>query len=293
MRTHRSQRRRRRLTLAVTAVAVVGVAVAVGVSAIGGASSGERRATAPSAAPPPKTPQRTERPAGSVRIERFTVGSGARAAVVLRPQGGDRKPGVIFVHGWGQDAFANYAGWLRHLARRGNTVIAPRYQLDTNSDPKTYLPNAIAGIRAALGRAPVEQGSLVLAGHSAGGALAVDYAAVAARENLPVPRAVLAVYPGRALRAFPGGIPAEDESRIAPSTRLVAMAGANDQVVGDGPAAQIVAQASTIAPERRKLIRVTDPAVSDHYGPERSIPSARAAFWRPFDELTRLARNDG
>jgi len=278
--------------LAAALAGAVAITVSLSLSLINGPDP-EPRERNESRAVTPATEQAAERPDLPPRIERFTVGSGARAAIVVRPEGDGLRPAVIFLHGFGQSAFENYAGWIRHLARRGNTVIAPRYQLDTGSAPDRYLPDAIAGIRAALERSPVEPESLVVVGHSAGAALAVDYAAVAAQESLPEPRAVFAVYPGRALLDFPGGIPAEDESRIAPETRLVALAGAGDQVVGEGPAAEIVEQATSIPPERRELIRVTDPAVSDHYGPERSTQSARDAFWKPLDELIRVARRDG
>lgn len=223
-------------------------------------------------------------------IERFRVGSGARSAVVLRPEGEDPQPGMIFLHGWGETAPRTYAPWLQHLARRGNTVIFPRYQSSTSSPPEGVLDDAIAGIEAALDRAPIAEDTLVVAGHSAGAALAVDYAAVAERSGLPIPRAVFAVYPGRALLAYPEGIPAQDEGDLPPDMRLVVLAGAADEVVGEAPAQQVVDAASTLDPARRKLVEVTDPSVADHYGPERASSAARAAFWRPLDGLAELAR---
>ena len=47
----------------------------------------------------------------------------------------------------------------------------------------------------------------MIAGHSVGGALAADYAAVAAFEGLPAPAAVFSVYPGRKLRHLAVPIP--------------------------------------------------------------------------------------
>lgn len=288
MRVYRAARRRRRRRL-LGAIAATVVAIAVSTAVLGGADTGDTGRGAGLSAIESAGQLRVEPPAPR-RIERFTVGEGSRTALVLRPEGEGPQPGIVFLHGFGQSAPRDYGPWLRHLAKRGSTVIAPRYQGSTQSPPDRFLPDAIASIRAALKRAPVDRSSLVVAGHSAGGALAVDLAAVAAREGLPVPSAIFAVYPGRALLDFPGGIPARNEGSISAETRLVVLAGANDQVVGTGPAAQIVERASAIPSSRRRLVRVTDPAVSDHYGPERSTKPARRAFWRPLDRLIRLAR---
>lgn len=90
---------------------------------------------------------------------------------------------------------------------RGLAVIAPRYQTRERTPPEAALDNALAGIRAALDRVPIRPGGVVVVGHSAGAALAADYAAVAARERLPRARAVLAIYPGRIIRATSPPIP--------------------------------------------------------------------------------------
>lgn len=226
-------------------------------------------------------------------IVRFEVGRGARGAAIVRRAGSSgRRPVVIFLHGWGITAASAYRPWIRHLAATGNTVIVPRYQRDARSRPDRVRANALAGIRAALRAAPPAPGSLVVAGHSAGGALAADYAGLSGR-GLPRPVAVFAVYPGRRINVPPGVIPEVDPARIAPRTHLLVLAGARDAVVGEAPARALMARAVRVPETRRRLIRVSTARAADHAAPTRSDRDARAAFWRRLDRLIDRARAAG
>jgi acetyl esterase/lipase len=211
----------------------------------------------------------------------------------VRPAGATAPlPGVIFLHGWGLVRRADYRPWIRHLARAGNEVIVPRYQRDESSDPGRALADALAGIRAALRRAPIADGSLVVAGHSAGAALAADYAAVSAQRGLPVPVGVYAVYPGRRILGYPAGIPQVDPAEIGARTELTAMAGSTDIVVGQAPAQELVADATAVPAPRKRYVLVQRAGVADHYGPTRATRSARDVFWARLDRLIRRARSD-
>ena len=224
-------------------------------------------------------------------IVRFTVGRGRRGAAVVRRAGVQGpQPVVVFLHGWGLTQRSAYRGWIRHLAALGNTVIVPRYQRDSREDPRRVRSHALAGIRQALRRAPAKPGTLVVAGHSAGGALAADYAAVAGSHRLPRPVAVFSVYPGRRILGYPGGIPEADPARIPAITRVTALAGAGDTVVGEAPARALVARATGVPRARRRFVRVTAAAAADHLAPTRDDAAARRAFWRRLDRLIASAR---
>jgi alpha-beta hydrolase superfamily lysophospholipase len=213
---------------------------------------------------------------------------------VLRPAGAGRRAlgVVLFLHGWTAIAPAVYGAWLAHLVARGSEVIYPVYQDPPFLSPETALGNVVRGVRRALAdpAAPVRRDGWVVAGHSAGGALAADYTASAGRLGLPVPRAILSAYPGRRLRGLPPHIPEIDPRRIPRATRLVALAGADDRTVGQAPARRIVATASRIPAARRRFVLVEDPALDDHLGPQRSTPAARRTFWAPLDALIRQTR---
>lgn len=225
------------------------------------------------------------------RIQRVEVGSGPRGATIFRPQGRRGPlPGVIFIHGWMAIDPANFAPWIRHLVRRGNVVIYPAYQTPVTGT-RRFLANALAGIRAALRRVKIRPGTLVVTGHSAGGALAADYAAVAAANGLPRPVGVYAVYAGRRVRGVPFfSIPAADGSRIAPDTEIESLGGADDRTVGTEAARAIVRDADRVAPARRRYVLIRDPAVAGHAAPLDSSPVARRTFWAGLDALIARAR---
>ena len=224
-------------------------------------------------------------------IIRFTVGSGSRSAAIVRRAGtSGPQPVVVFLHGWGLTDTSAYRRWFRHLAATGNTVIVPRYQRDERSDPRRVRAWALAGIRRALGRVEISPGTLVVAGHSAGAALAADYAATARTKGLPQPVGVFAVYPGRRILGYPSGIPEADPARIPAATALTVLASSSDRVVGLEPARDLYRRATAVPAGRRRLVLVGDPAAADHYAPTRSGSAARRAFWGRLDRLITSAR---
>jgi dienelactone hydrolase len=214
-----------------------------------------------------------------------TVGRGPQTATIVRPDVDGRVPVVVFLHGWGATRPRPYQPWIDHLAREGNAVIYPRYQDSFVDGPSQVLGNALAGVRLALARIDEEPGSLVVAGHSAGGALAADYAAIARAAKLPEPVAVFSAYPGRTLRGASLGIPEIDPGRIPETTEVVALAGTNDSVVGQSVARRIASATGG------QLVVVDDPRTSDHQGPVRADTASRREFWDRLDALIDRARD--
>jgi acetyl esterase/lipase len=211
----------------------------------------------------------------------YVVGRGASSATVFVPRGGDRgRVAVVFLHGWGATRPETYGPWIRHLVGRGHVVIHPRYQDSILTPPPETLPNAVVGVRSAL--TGLRPRAVVAVGHSAGGALAADLAAVAAAARLPAPAAVLSLYPGRGLAGFDARLPPADLGAIPPGTRVDVLAGADDATVGTRYAREI-ARDATRADVTYTLIE--DPAVSDHLGPQRADAASRRTFWRRLDAL--------
>jgi len=220
-------------------------------------------------------------PPGSERVD---VGSGAQGAAIFRAPGTAGRPGpvVIFLHGWVAIDPQRYGPWIGHLVRGGTTVIYPAYQTKPAYDTITPLANLLAGVRRALEQVRLAPGRLVVAGHSAGGALSADYAAVATANGLPAPAAVFSVYPGRKLRHLAVPIPAANLAMIAPGTRVLVFAGERDTAVGSVTAHRIVTDA-THADATLRIIR--DDAVDEHSDPRMFDGIAQQTFWRPLDEL--------
>ena len=224
---------------------------------------------------------------GPPAVQRIDIGSGERGAAVFRPAGVARPlPVVVCIHGLYATDPETYGAWIRHIVREGYMVVYPTYQQGL-TPPAAYLANTVAGVRAALARLPVQRGRLVVAGHSAGGALAADYAAAAGDLGVPSPRAVVAVYPGRALEGFPLRIPAADATGIPRATRILALAGADDRTVGATTAREIVRDATSVPRARRTFRLVNDPRVDYHLAPLRTDAVARRTFWAPLDRLLR------
>lgn len=275
---------RRRLVIATAAVAILVGSLAVTGSVLGGAAEREQR-------PRLIVPVPLQVPPGVVRalraplpIQRRHVGRGADAAVVAyRGDVSAPRPLVVFLHGWGL-AVRDYRAWIDHLVRRGATVVAPRYQTTRRADPAGVQDAARRGLERALRELTPAGDVMVLAGHSAGGALAADLAvSCAADPEMPRVRGVFAVYPGRAILGYPGGIPAAPLDELGANLALRVLAGANDGVVGEAPAQEMVSAAANV--EDRRLVRVTEPSVSDHFAPLEASAAARRAFWSPLDQI--------
>ncbi len=179
-------------------------------------------------------------------------------------------PVIVFSHGWGAVDPAPYRAWIDHLARRGNIVIYPRYQVDDRTPPRDFTPNSIAAVRAALdllthdaARVRPDPGRFALVGHSAGGVVSANVAALAARTGLPVPRAVLSAAPGRTWGlARRSAVALEDLSAIPAGTLLVAVAGDRDRIARTTDARRIYYESARVPAENKNFVIVQ----SDSYG---------------------------
>jgi len=224
---------------------------------------------------------------GPPRLVTETVGRGVQQSTILRPGGRGRFPVVVFLHGWGAPETAFYRPWLEHLARRGSAVIYPRYQDSFVQPPRQALGNVLAALRIALARPGLDLDGLVIAGHSAGGALAADYAALAPTAGLPAPEAIFAAYPGRRLPRVPRGLPEVPPRLIGAGTRILALASRADRVVGTATARAMVRGARRAD---ARLVLVEDPVAGDHQAPQRAGAASRRIFWEALDALIEGVR---
>ena len=219
--------------------------------------------------PPPSYPHKA--------VKRTEVGEGPRSYWLFEPAdpAPETAPVVVFNHGWFAVNPAVYGAWIEHLTRRGRIVIAPRYQRDWMTPPANFLPNGLIAIRDALdvlatspSHVRPDRTKFALIGHSAGGNLSAQMAAVAAEADLPEPKAVISIFPGEVLSAKH-----PDLANIPAKTLLVVCAGQKDLVVGDQRAREIFAAATAIPNERKKFIlyrsdlRGNPPFRADHLAP--------------------------
>jgi acetyl esterase/lipase len=253
-------------------------------------------------------------------VRRDEFGWGARSYWLFEPAEPkpERAPVIVFNHGWLAVNPGAYGAWIDHLVRSGSVVIYPRYQADMLTLPADFLPNALAAVTDALdvletapGHVRPDRNRFALIGHSAGGNLAAQMAAVAAAEHLPKPRAVIAMMPGEVQ-------PSREPSlaTIPADTLLVVAAAEDDRVVGDVRARQIFTQAAAVPPRNKKYLfyrtdlHGTPRLVAHHLSPTAAYPRFdsgdgflrgfqmnqaevnaldRAGFWRLADVTLRAA----
>src|SRR5439155_5855124 len=121
-------------------------------------------------------------------------------------------------------------------------------------------------------------------GYSRGGALAVEYAAVARDHHVPVPDAIESVNP----------VPIGEQTGvvslgpIAHETEMAVIVSDRDPHAVDGASLLINRLRNAGFPESRVQLHVArshGSFVADHLAPLSALPAARAAYWAPTDAL--------
>lgn len=168
---------------------------------------------------------------------------------------------VIFFHGWTLTNPASYGGWLDHLARRGCVVLCLEYEPTTSTPMGAFTANAMESVREAVGwlrerqDLSVDWDRVVVVGHSAGGMLAANYAALAKSSQAPVPKAVFAVHPGTYwVKRSDNYTPLENMAEIPPETLLLVLQGDEDRLALPRDGREIIASATNLPPEKKRLV---------------------------------------
>jgi pimeloyl-ACP methyl ester carboxylesterase len=217
------------------------------------------------------------------------IGQGGEGVWLFRPAG-EAKRIVIFFHGQGgpeETTPANHRPWIDHLVRHGAIVLYPRYETDYSG---AVLDNAATGVRQAMRRLGPQTLPVIALGYSRGAALAVEYAATAPGQHLPVPDAIESVNP----------VPYGEQARIVdlrpirPGTILSVLVSEEDEHATDGMTLLLdrLRQAG-FPPDNVRLhvARSHGLFTADHLAPLSSSAPARAAYWAPTDALlAQLAR---
>lgn len=187
-------------------------------------------------------------------------------------------PVVVFMHGWGGMNPLYYGAWLDHLVKRGNIVVYPRYQATLLTPLREFLPSTLGAIKDAITRLQTERGHVkpdlnkfAVVGHSMGGLLSANVAALAKESNLPQVRAVMAVEPG--ITEAPINAPLADLKKIPPETLLLAVAGDQDTLVRDTDAKRIYYESTQVSAANKDFIMI----VTDTHG----TPSLQASHRMP------------
>ena len=186
-------------------------------------------------------------------------------------------PVIVFLHGWGGMNPMYYGAWVDHLVKRGNIVIYPRYQSSLLTAIGDFTPNTMHAVKDAIERLKTEPGHVkadltkfATVGHSLGGILAANVAALANESKLPRVSAVMAVEPG--ITDPPINVHLEDLKKLPPQTLLLAVAGDQDTLVRDADAKRIYYESTRISAANKDYITL----VTDSYGFPALVASHRA-----------------
>jgi dienelactone hydrolase len=239
---------------------------------------------APSADPPG---QAASGPGGSdylhAGVTKSVYGTDANQYWIFEPASPmpESAPLIVFSHGWTAMYPVGYEAWIEHIVRRGNIVIYPRYQATLVTSPQEFTDNAIAAVKAAMdvlqtaGHVSPQLDRFALVGHSVGGLLTANMAALAPTVGLPVPKAVMVIEPAisTSIHGIWPGVALEDLSAIPSSSLLLVVVGDQDQIAGDADAKRVFSGIPQIPAENKDYVILQSDShgspslVADHYAP--------------------------
>jgi hypothetical protein len=258
---------------------------------------------------PPTPPQQPpEGPGGSnyshANVKQSRHGFGVRQFWIFEPTDPipSSAPLIVFNHGWSAFYPFYYKAWIVHLVKRGNIVVYPRYQLTPIIGARCATQNAIQAVQNAI--VILQDGDHVapdlerfaIVGHSLGGGITAEMAALAAETGLPSPKAIMPVQPFVRLDTM-----MNDFHAIPAATLLLVVVGEHDLVVGNASGKTIFTTADQIPLDRKDfVIQRTDrhgsPALLANHGAPLCIPKTSSvdamdfySTWKLFDALTDYA----
>lgn len=228
---------------------------------------------------------------------------------------------ILFVHGYGGYNPMIYGSWVKHLVRKGNIVIYPRYQRNMVLPRPNRFSKHVA--RAILdAKAELENGThiipkwehLAMVGHSYGGVIITDLAVNYEEFNIPKPEAAMICSSGT---GWLRGGQLKDYSGIPEDLKLVIFISDNDLVTGDEFSWRIFNEAVN-TPNRLVLRQSADyyssPGLNDghnqtyaldqafdsgvrNYTAKKALristidPVDYNGYWKVFDALLRCTRS--
>jgi pimeloyl-ACP methyl ester carboxylesterase len=190
-------------------------------------------------------------------------------------------PLIVFNHGWGAMDPRVYQAWINHIVQRGNIVIFPLYQDSLLTPMRDFTSNAIAAVHDALralqsgaGHVQPQMDKFAVVGHSMGGVISANMAALWKTDALPFPRAVMCVEPGKTW-GLPAGTAIElaDLSQVPADTLLLTLTGDQDIIVRDIDAKRIFNESKNVPLTNKNYITL----VSDEHGQ----PALKASHFAP------------
>jgi len=169
---------------------------------------------------------------------------------------------VVFIHGLGETNPKLYGAFIKHLVRKGNIVIYPRYQKDLNSSNTTFNDSCAKGILRGLdtiqqaGHVKGRLQNFFILGHSVGGILTANMSMLHSQYGLPKPLSAFSMQPGAASFLSP------DYSSFPSDVPYLALVSQDDIIVGTAPGITIFNQSVNAPTSHKNLVHT----YSDSHG---------------------------
>jgi poly(3-hydroxybutyrate) depolymerase len=161
---------------------------------------------------------------------------------------------VVFIHGLGETNPKLYGAFIKHLVRKGNIVIYPRYQKDLNAASATFNDSCAKGIKRALdtiqqpGHVKGRVSNYFVLGHSVGGVLTANMTMLYAQYGLPKPLTAFSMQPGAAQYLM------NDYSSFPADVKYLIAVGTEDIIVGTAPGNTLYNQTVNVPTSHKNLI---------------------------------------
>ena len=161
---------------------------------------------------------------------------------------------VVFIHGLGETNPKLYGAFIKHLVRKGNIVIYPRYQKDLNTSNTTFNDSCAKGIQRALdtiqqaGHVKGRIENYFILGHSVGGVLTANMTMLHAQYGLPKPLTAFSMQPGAATFLM------NDYSAFPADVKYLIAVGTEDIIVGTAPGTTLYNQTVNVPTSHKNLI---------------------------------------
>lgn len=161
---------------------------------------------------------------------------------------------VVFIHGLGETNPKLYGAFIKHLVRKGNIVIYPRYQKDLNTNSATFTDSCAKGIQRALdtiqqaGHVKGRRENFFILGHSVGGVLTANMCMLYAQYGLPKPLSGFSMQPGAAQYLL------SDYSPFPSDIPYLALVSNDDIIVGTAPGTTIFNQSVNAPTSHKNLV---------------------------------------
>lgn len=182
---------------------------------------------------------------------------------------------VVFIHGLGETNPKLYGAFIKHLVRKGNIVIYPRYQKDLNSDNATFSDSCAKGIQRALdtlqqvGHVKPRLQNFFILGHSVGGILTANMSTRYALYGLPKPLTAFSMQPGAQIAA----LLLSNYNMMDADIKYLVLVGNDDIIVGTTTGEQLFNETTAIPTSHKNLIK--------HYADTYGNPDVTATHFDP------------